>query len=53
MSQVFFDELAWPVPDVHLEVGSGSHAQQTALVMPRFAPAVVDYSCPGAYLVVR
>jgi UDP-N-acetylglucosamine 2-epimerase (non-hydrolysing) len=26
MSQVFFDELELPVTDVHLEVGSGSHA---------------------------
>ncbi len=53
MSQIFFEELGMSRPDVNLEVGSGSHAQQTALVMPRFEPAVVDYSCPGAYLVVR
>jgi len=26
MSQVFFDELELPKPDVNLEVGSGSHA---------------------------
>ena len=31
MSQAFFDELDLPKPDVNLEVGSGSHAQQTAL----------------------
>jgi UDP-N-acetylglucosamine 2-epimerase (non-hydrolysing) len=50
MSQVFFDELELPKPDVNLEVGSGSHAQQTALihtvyfpVMQRFEPVVQDY----------
>ena len=31
MSQVFLDELELPKPDVNLEVGSGSHAQQTAV----------------------
>jgi UDP-N-acetylglucosamine 2-epimerase len=31
MSQVFFDELKLPRPDVNLEVGSGSHASQTAV----------------------
>jgi UDP-N-acetylglucosamine 2-epimerase (non-hydrolysing) len=33
MSQVFFDELGLPRPDVHLGVGSGSHAEQTAAIM--------------------
>jgi UDP-N-acetylglucosamine 2-epimerase (non-hydrolysing) len=33
MSDVFFEELNIPEPDVHLNVGSGSHAQQTASVM--------------------
>jgi len=42
MSQVFFDELELPQPDVNLEVGSGSHAQRTALIMPRFEPVVLD-----------
>jgi UDP-N-acetylglucosamine 2-epimerase (non-hydrolysing) len=43
MSQVFFDELELPRPDVNLEVGSGSHAQQTALIMQRFEPVLLDY----------
>jgi UDP-N-acetylglucosamine 2-epimerase (non-hydrolysing) len=30
MSAVFFDELALPVPDIFLGVGSGTHAEQTA-----------------------
>lgn len=43
MSQIFFDELDLPRPDVNLEVGSGSHAQQTALIMQRFEPVLLDY----------
>jgi len=38
MSRLFFDELRIPKPDVNLEVGSGSHAVQTADVMKRFEP---------------
>ena len=36
MSQVFFDELGIPRPDINLNVGSGSHAQQTAKIMVAF-----------------
>src|SRR6266699_5590049 len=36
MSEVFFRELGIPAPDVNLEVGSGSHAEQTAGVMIGF-----------------
>ena len=36
MSQVFFDELGIPRPDINLNVGSGSHAQQTAAIMTGF-----------------
>ncbi len=36
MSGVFFDELDMPRPDVHLGVGSGTHAQQTARVLTAF-----------------
>jgi UDP-N-acetylglucosamine 2-epimerase (non-hydrolysing) len=35
LSQVFFDELELPVPDINLEVGSGSHATQTAGIMKK------------------
>lgn len=33
MSDVFFTDLGMPAPDIHLGVGSGSHAEQTARVM--------------------
>src|SRR4026208_370938 len=36
MSDVFFRELGIPIPDVHLGVGSGSHAEQTARIMVEF-----------------
>lgn len=42
MSDVFFQQLGLPVPDINLQVGSGSHAQQTAQVISRFESVVVD-----------
>lgn len=36
MSRIFFDELEIPEPDHHLEVGSGTHAEQTGRVMIAF-----------------
>lgn len=36
MSKLFFDDLGLPVPDICLEVGSASHAVQTASVMVEF-----------------
>jgi UDP-N-acetylglucosamine 2-epimerase (non-hydrolysing) len=42
MSDVFFAQLEIPEPDVNLEVGSGSHAQQTAEIMRRFEPVVLE-----------
>jgi len=42
MSDVFFEQLGIPAPDVNLEVGSGTHAQQTAEVMTRFEPVVLE-----------
>ena len=44
MSKTFFDELDLPVPDVNLEVGSGTHAAQTGQVLIRFEPIVAEYS---------
>jgi UDP-N-acetylglucosamine 2-epimerase (non-hydrolysing) len=42
MSQVFFDELDIPQPDIYLGVGSGSHAQQTAGVMVAFEKVLLE-----------
>src|SRR5438045_9753145 len=42
MSDAFFEELWIPVPDDHLGVGSGSHARQTADVMQRLEPILVE-----------
>ena len=36
MSQSFFNDLGMPKPDINLEVGSGSHAEQTARIMVEF-----------------
>jgi UDP-GlcNAc3NAcA epimerase len=35
MSKIFFDEIGIKAPDFHLEVGSGNHGRQTALVIER------------------
>ena len=43
MSKIFFEELEMPEPDVHLNVGAGSHADQTARVMLAFEPVVLKY----------
>jgi UDP-N-acetylglucosamine 2-epimerase (non-hydrolysing) len=43
MSEVFFQELGLPAPDCNLEVGSGSHAQQTSQIMSRFDPIVLSH----------
>lgn len=36
MSKIFFEDLDIPEPDIHLEIGSGSHADQTGKVMIGF-----------------
>ncbi|HEY6732035.1 MAG TPA: UDP-N-acetylglucosamine 2-epimerase (non-hydrolyzing) [Solirubrobacterales bacterium] len=42
MSEVFLEELGVPAPDFMLEVGSGSHAAQTARTMERLEPVLAD-----------
>jgi len=51
MSGLFFHELNIPEPDVNLEVGSGSHAVQTAEIMTRFEPVLLEQK-PDCVLVV-
>jgi UDP-N-acetylglucosamine 2-epimerase (non-hydrolysing) len=51
MSESFFEELHIPKPDVNLEVGSGSHAWQTAEVMKRFETVVLEWK-PDVVIVV-
>lgn len=42
MSDVFFQQLGIPAPDVNLAVGSGTHAKQTAEIMIRLEPIVLE-----------
>jgi UDP-N-acetylglucosamine 2-epimerase (non-hydrolysing) len=51
MSKVFFQDLELPTPHIHLEVGSGTHAQQTARVMIRLEKVIVSEK-PELVLVV-
>ncbi len=51
MSDVFFDDLGLRSPDVHLEVGSGTHAEQTGRVMVAFE-AHIEASRPDWVVVV-
>jgi UDP-N-acetylglucosamine 2-epimerase (non-hydrolysing) len=43
MSEIFFSQLEIREPDANLGVGSGSQAAQTAEIMSRFEPIVLDY----------
>jgi len=51
MSEVFFRQLELPPPDLHLGVGGGSHAQQTARIMIAFEQCLVEQQ-PDLVLVV-
>lgn len=51
MNDKLFEDLRLPRPDINLEVGSASHAVQTAEVMRRFEP-VIDEHKPSCVLVV-
>ncbi len=50
MNDVFFRELGIPEPDVHLEVGSGSHGSQTARILERYEAHLMKYR-PAATVV--
>jgi UDP-N-acetylglucosamine 2-epimerase (non-hydrolysing) len=51
LSGNFFADLGLPKPDVNLQAGSGSHAVQTAEIMRRVEPVLIDYK-PNMVLVV-
>jgi len=51
MSGQFLRDLGIPAPQYHLDVGSGSHAQQTAEIMRRIEP-VLEQLRPTAVIVV-
>lgn len=51
MSQSFFVDLGMPKPDLNLEVGSGSHAEQTARVMVEFEKVCLSHK-PDLVIVV-
>ena len=50
LSEVFFEELRLPPPDHQLNVGSGSHAEQTAAIVTGLEPLLADVA-PDAVLV--
>ena len=51
MSESFFCQLDIPRPDINLEVGSASHAVQTANIIRAFEPVVLEHK-PDAVVVV-
>ena len=51
MNEPLFADLELPPPDLNLEVGSGTHAVQTAEIMRRFEP-VLDELAPSCVVVV-
>ena len=51
MNSRLFQDLQLPAPDLNLEVGSGTHAVQTAEIMKRFEP-VIDVQQPSCVVVV-
>jgi UDP-N-acetylglucosamine 2-epimerase (non-hydrolysing) len=42
MSDVFFEDLGLPEPDIHLGVGSGTHAEQTGQVMMAYEKVLLE-----------
>jgi UDP-N-acetylglucosamine 2-epimerase (non-hydrolysing) len=51
LSDIFFRQMGIPAPHVNLEVGSGSHAAQTAEILKRIEPVLLDHK-PDLVLVV-
>jgi len=51
LSDIFFRQMGIPAPQVNLGVGSGSHAAQTAEILKRIEPVLLEYK-PDVVLVV-
>lgn len=51
LNDIFFRQMGIPAPDANLEVGSGSHAAQTAEILKRIEPVLLDRR-PDLVLVV-
>jgi len=51
LSEIFFRQMGIPSPHVNLEVGSGSHATQTAEILRRVEPVLIEHT-PDVVLVV-
>ena len=51
LSEIFFRQMGIPAPDVNLGVGSGSHAAQTAEILKRVEPVLLEHK-PDLVLVV-
>jgi UDP-N-acetylglucosamine 2-epimerase (non-hydrolysing) len=51
LSDIFFRQMGIPAPHVNLEVGSGSHAAQTAEILKRIEPVLIEHQ-PDLALVV-
>jgi UDP-N-acetylglucosamine 2-epimerase (non-hydrolysing) len=51
LSDIFFRQMGIPAPHVNLEVGSGSHASQTAEILKRVEPVLLEHQ-PDLVLVV-
>lgn len=43
MSEIFFEQLGMPQPDIYLGVGSGTHAEQTAKIMTSFEKVCMEH----------
>src|SRR5687768_5160385 len=52
MSGVFFEQLGIPAPDIHLQIGSGSHGVQTGRIMAAFDEYLAARAEPPLALVV-
>lgn len=50
MSKLFFEDLGMPEPDAFLQVGSGTHGQQTARIIERYEEFILNGDKP--YMVV-